>query len=57
MTRQVRAFLTVVALILVGAVSSYLTRYYDQLPNDTRPLPELADDLPPRSVTARQEFA
>ncbi len=57
MTRQVRAFLTVVALILVGAVSSTLTRYYDQLPDDTRPLPALADGLSTTSATARQEFA
>ena len=57
MTRQVRAFLTVVALILVGAVSSYLTRFYDQLPNDSRPLPALADGLSKINATARQEFA
>lgn len=57
MTRQVRAFLTVVALILVGAVSSYLTRYYDQLPDDSRPLPALADGLSTSNATARQEYA
>jgi len=56
-TRQVRAFLTVVALIIVGTVSSILTRYYDQLPNDTRPLPALAADLPTSNATARQDFA
>ena len=57
MTRQVRAFLTVVALILVGAVSSTLTRYYDQLPDDSRPLPALAADLSTVNATARQEFS
>ncbi len=57
MTRQVRAFLTVVALIIVGAVSSILTRYYDQLPDDSRPLPALAADLSANNATARQEFS
>lgn len=57
MTRQVRAFLTVVALILVAAVSSYLTSISADLAADPRPLPTLVDGLSPTATTARQEFA
>ncbi|HEV2676289.1 MAG TPA: hypothetical protein VGV37_17320 [Aliidongia sp.] len=57
MTRQARTLLLVVALILVGTVSSALTRVYDRLPDDAQPLPPLADGLSTVAATARQQFA
>lgn len=54
MTRQIRAFLTVVALILVAGISSYLTTVNDRNAPDPRPLPALVADLP--AANARQAF-
>lgn len=57
MTRQARTFLLVVALVLVAGISSSLTWFIDQLPNDARPLPALADGLSSANAIARQQFS
>lgn len=57
MTRQARTLLLVVALVLVAGISSSLTWFVDQLPNDARPLPALVDGLSSANATARQQFS
>ena len=57
MTRQARTLLLVVALILVAGISSSLTWFVSQIPNDSTPLPALADGLSATRATARQQFA
>lgn len=57
MTRQLRALALIIALGLVAWISSYLTSLTLESAPDSRPLPVLAQGLPPANALARQQFS
>jgi len=56
MNRRVRAFMVFVALMIVGAGSSFVTKVVDQRDAGNGPLPPLADGLPAATTPPGHAF-